>query len=155
MATSRGGGRNKRGFVGRGAQPAALEGALLGRLEGWRSCAQFILGPCPHALHLHTDHPKLLSQFQPFPHFLSPNLCDQTQVCHGKDEARRGGEGSLFSRYEQSHHHSLWDQTWRFVLHPRSRGTMGMGIPGGSRCAAATRTRTLYQQEARPFSSSL
>lgn len=56
---------------------------------------------------------------------------------------------------EQSHHHSLWDQTLRFVLHPCSRGTTGMGILGGSWCATAAQTLTLYQQEARPLYSSL
>lgn len=60
------------GFVGRGAKPAALEGPLLGWLEGWRSCEQFILSPRPHALHLYTNHPKPLSQFQTFSHFTSP-----------------------------------------------------------------------------------
>jgi len=56
MATGGGGGRNKMGFGGGGPKPAALEGALLRWLEGWRAHEQFILGPCPQASHPYTDH---------------------------------------------------------------------------------------------------
>ena len=44
------------GFGGGGPKPAALEGALLRWLEGWRAHEQFILGPCPQASHPYTDH---------------------------------------------------------------------------------------------------
>lgn len=97
MATGGGGGRNKTGLVGRGAKPAALEGALLGRLERWRSCEQFLLSPSPHALHLYTNHPKLLSRFQPFSRFLSPkDGAIKHRVCRERTRRTGGGEEAPF-----------------------------------------------------------
>ena len=157
MATGREGGRNKTGFVGRGAKPAGLEGALLGCLEGWRSCEQFILGPCPHTLHLYTSHPKLLSWFQPFSHFLSPK---DGVIKHrfSREWMRHTGGGEEASSPTVNSHtitaHTLGPNpgVCPAAVQP---GHTGMGIPGGSWRAAAAQTPPLYQQEKHPLSSSL
>lgn len=109
------------GLHQQGAKPAAL-----GWLEGWRCCSSPV--PDPRATHL---HPKLLSQCQPFAHFLSPkDGVIKQSFSRGRTRQAGGGEKPLPLLQAVTPSLSLGPNP-RVCPAVYSWDTVGTGIPGG------------------------
>lgn len=132
-----------------GAKPTAL-----GWLEGWRSWEQAHPCPHPHMLRLYANHPKPVSQFQPFSHFLSPK---DRKIKHrfSRERMRHAGGGGEASPPAASSHSiaAFGTKPWGLSC-IRAAGTP-RGWASRELPRAAAQAPALYQQETHPLSSSL